>query len=116
MSNNLREEHHEKNHCSCFLALVFASVMTGCPAMAAALVTGFLYTDVSVPLLAIFNATYSKTKTAMCSSILGIIGTGDASIETAMKNGGITKVHHIDYKSTNILGINATFTITVYGD
>ena len=41
---------------------------------------------------------------------------GDSSIATAMKNGGITKIHHVDYKVTNILGIIGSTTTLVYGE
>lgn len=41
---------------------------------------------------------------------------GDCSIAAAMKNGGITKVHHIDYKVKNILGIIGETTTLVYGE
>lgn len=45
-----------------------------------------------------------------------LFNTGDASIGTAMKNGGITKVHHVDYSVKNILFLyNETLTI-VYGE
>jgi hypothetical protein len=79
-------------------------------------VAGGLYTDVKAPVTATANPTYSKVGTASCSSILGIIGTGDASIEAAAKNGGITKIHHVDYRSTSILGIYAKYTVYVYGE
>ena len=41
---------------------------------------------------------------------------GDASIKAAMENGGIKKIHHVDYKVKNILGIVADFTTIVYGE
>ena len=52
----------------------------------------------------------------MCTSILSMVATGDASIEAAMKNGGITKVHHVDWQAKNILGIYGEFKTTVYGE
>ena len=101
-----------------YLVLVLLSValMTGCAAMAVSPVTGFLYTDVKAPVAVTANPTYSKSGTAKCSSILGFVATGDCSIETAMKDGGITKVHHVDHESTNILGIYAEYTVIVYGE
>jgi len=33
-----------------------------------------------------------------------------------MKNGGITKVHHVDSKVKNILGVYAEYTTVVYGE
>lgn len=41
---------------------------------------------------------------------------GDASLKAAMDDGGITKVHHVDYKVKNILGIVAEYTTIVYGE
>lgn len=41
---------------------------------------------------------------------------GDASIKAAMENGGIKKIHHVDYKVKNILGIVADYTTIVYGE
>ncbi len=41
---------------------------------------------------------------------------GDASIEAAMKNGGITKVHHVDYKTTTILFLYTKQTTIVWGE
>jgi hypothetical protein len=41
---------------------------------------------------------------------------GDASISAAMANGGITRIHHVDHETTNILGVYATYTTIVYGE
>ena len=48
----------------------------------------------------------------------GIIcfASGDASIGTAMRNGGIKKVHHVDYNVKNILFIYSETVTTVYGE
>ena len=53
---------------------------------------------------------------AQCSSILGWIAMGDASTSAAIADGGLSKVHHMDYASKTILGLYATFTVTAYGD
>ena len=47
---------------------------------------------------------------------LGLIAVGDASIRTAANSAGITKIHHVDYHTTNMLGIVARITVTVYGE
>jgi hypothetical protein len=44
-----------------------------------------------------------------------LLAKGDASIEAAMKDGGITRIHHVDSEEFNILGIYSTYTIKVYG-
>jgi hypothetical protein len=97
-------------------AIALGCVVAGCAAYAVAPVTGFLYSNVMAPMSATSNSEYSKTGMAECTSILGLVAQGDASIQTAMKNGGITRVHHIDYKSESILGVYAKFTVIVYGD
>ena len=88
---------------------------TSC-AMAAAPVNGFWYSEVAHPGHATDNATSSKMGKAECTSILGLVATGDASISAAARAGGITKIHHVDYDSYSILGIYAKFTTIVYGD
>lgn len=99
-----------------FLALFSAFLLTGCGAMAVAPVTGFLYTGVKGAWTATSNTGSSKEGSATCTSILGWIGTGDCSISAAAQNGGISKIHHVDYKSTSILAIYATHTVLVYGE
>ena len=47
---------------------------------------------------------------------LGIIATGDASIDAAKKAGGITNVASVDHDSTSILGLFATFCTVVKGN
>ncbi|MCX7726804.1 MAG: TRL-like family protein [Chitinispirillaceae bacterium] len=79
-------------------------------------VNGLYYIETNAPLTATENNTYSKVGSAMCSSFFGLVAIGDATIETASKKAGITKIHHIDYRSFNIFGIYASYTIYVYGE
>ncbi len=39
-----------------------------------------------------------KTGESVVNNILGLIETGDGSIETAARNGGITQIHYVDHK------------------
>ena len=90
-------------------------VMSGC-ATGIQPVSG-IYADVKGPGIVVDNrAGQSKVGTATAKSILGIVATGDASIAEAMKQGGIKKVHHTDYHTTNMFGIIAETTIVVYGE
>ena len=52
------------------------------------------------------------------ASSKGIIlfNTGDASIGAAMREGGLSKIHHVDYDVTNILYLYNEITTTVYGE
>ncbi len=98
------------------LVLFSAALLAGCGAMAMSPVTGFLYTEIKGPLTATNNFKSSKVGTAKCTSVLGLVATGDASIEAAMKDGGITKIHYVDYNTKSILGIIAEFTVVVHGE
>ena len=89
-------------------------IMTGC-ASAASPVTGALFMDAKGPVAVTTNAAATKSGTACAKSILGWVGLGDASIDAAKKAGGITEVSSVDHASTNILGLYATFCLTVNG-
>jgi len=74
-----------------------------------------LYTDVSGALGATSNAGGSKMGQATSTGII-CVATGDSSIKTAAANGGITKISHVDYHVTSVLGLYVKTTVTVYGD
>jgi TRL-like protein family len=57
----------------------------------------------------------TKTGEACNSSIFGLVATGDASIETAKKAGGITQIAHIDHEQFSVLGVYATSCTIVHG-
>lgn len=78
--------------------------------------SGLWYTDVKAPLTATSNSNSSKVGSAEATSILGIVATGDASIDEAAKSAGITKIHHVDEHSTSFLGFFAKYKIYVYGE
>jgi len=80
-----------------------------------------LYTNITCPsedLAVECNASVGQDKVgrASATNILGIISTGDYSITAAMQNGKIKKVHHVDTKIENVLGLFATMTLIVYGE
>jgi hypothetical protein len=90
--------------------LVFAGCATPFP-------IGSIYTDLTFPIVATSNGSPSpKVGTAECKSILCLVAIGDASIAAAKKNGGITKVHHVDWKAESVLGIVGKYKVVVYGD
>ena len=92
-----------------------ATVLAGC--IVPSPVAGGLYTNAKGPVTATAStAGFSKVGTATATSILGLIGTGDASIDAAMRNGGITKIHHVDYEAMQFLGLFGKLTVIVYGD
>jgi hypothetical protein len=76
---------------------------------------GSLYTELKLPVSATANQG-KKQGTAECKSVLSLVATGDCSIDAAKKNGGITKVSHVDWEAKNILGLIGEYKIHVYGE
>ena len=97
--------------------LLTVAFLTGCAAHVTSPVTGVLYTDVKGPITATASDTATlKSGSATVTSILGLIATGDASIESAARDGGITKIHHVDYTAKSVLGLYAEYTVIVFGE
>lgn len=95
---------------------LLALLLGGCTPAMSPFVGGGLYTDFEAPLMATSNAKNSKMGIASGSTIIGI-GSGDVSISAAMKNGGITRIHHVDTHSKSMLfGLYSEFTLKVYGE
>ena len=101
------------------LAAVCITTLTGCGAILFG--GGLFYADVKAPMgsIAYYGpdaSGYSKVGKASNTTILGILLTGDASLDAAMRANAITKVHHVDQQYTNILGLIQTTTTIVYGE
>ena len=62
------------------------------------------------------NIVGDKVGVVKCTSILGLVSYGDASINKATRMAGIGRISHIDVKSYNILGIYHSKTYYVYGE
>lgn len=97
------------------ILVVILAFFTGC---ATPFPVGGAFTDVQLPVMATSNPSSTSTKkgTATCKSYLSLIAVGDASIEEAARNGGISKISHIDWDAENVLGVYGIYTITVYGE
>ena len=44
------------------------------------------------------------------------VALGDASIQAAAREAGITRIHHVDYQAKSYVGVYTIYTIIVYGD
>ena len=97
------------------LALTVLAV-SGC-SMARSPIMGFLYQDVSDVLLV--NTTdvpeNPKVGTSKATSIVGVT-LGDSSLDTARRNGGIKKVHYVDYHTWSVLSVYGWTETRVYGE
>lgn len=78
--------------------------------------TGGLYTNVKQGEMVTSNIRGSKVGKSKASAYLGLIAIGDASVNTAARNGGITRISHVDSQKTSILGIVTMTTTIVYGE
>ena len=118
LAPQLHDAMHQRFSSYLLVALLLSStvLVTGCAAVATPIYGG-LYTEVQAPLQVTPNEADDDLLVgrAMAESYLGLIATGDASIRAAMEDGGITEVVYVDYESTSILGLYATFTVVVYG-
>jgi hypothetical protein len=85
--------------------------MTSCAAMG----NGTLYNDTVEPCHVTANTLGSKVGQAQIVNIVGV-ALGDAGVQKAAKEAGITKVSHVDKKVWSILGVYSVTTYTVYGN
>ena len=85
-------------------------------------VAGYIYTDVKDPAQNLSvavdtGARGARVGTSNASAFLGLFAFGDASVDAAMKAGGITKVHHVDHQVQLVLGgLWASTTTIVHGE
>jgi len=75
----------------------------GCATSRAPMV-GVLYSNGESGVAATSNPSGNRVGEACMMSALGLIAWGDASIETARRNGGITMITTVDESTTRILG------------
>ena len=87
---------------------------TSCSTLAGA--GGSLASVVTVGQTATSNPVGTKVGTSEAFGILGLINVGNASIQKAARDGGITKISHVDVKTTGVLGIFTKYKTLVYGE
>lgn len=97
------------------LLLVVAISFTGCAMANRGMgVMGVWYSGYSLGQSSTAQMAVKKGQ-ACASSILGIIATGDASIDAARRNGGIRSIANVDEEYFGVLGIYASVCTNVYG-
>ncbi|MEG1612351.1 MAG: TRL-like family protein [Alistipes sp.] len=98
-----------------FAFLFLVAMCTGCGVVKTPL-TGMAYTDVKDGLAVTSNIGSSKVGTAEAKSYVGLVALGDASIQAAARDAGISRIHHVDYQSKSYVGVYNIYTIIVYGE
>ena len=101
----------KKTFFSLACAVAIALGMSSCAAMG----NGTLYNDTVEPCHVTANTLGSKVGQAQIVNIVGV-ALGDAGVQKAAKEAGITKVSHVDKKVWSILGVYSVTTYTVYGN
>jgi len=96
-------------------AIVSIGFLAGCTTVGHAPVTSLITVNEKGPVAAGSAAGSSKVGRSEAWGIL-VFATGDASIATAMRNGGITRIHHVDHETSSFLGVYAKYTTIVYGE
>ena len=92
----------------CFAVFTFSGCAVG--------LIGVIYTDTTMPQAATSNKVGTKVGEASATSILNLVATGDAGINAAAKQGGISSISHVDFSEKSILGIFTKVTTRVYGN
>ncbi len=88
----------------------------GCVSPSGSPVIGGIYTGVTGPgQIGDLSAGYSRVGQSQAQGIL-VVATGDASINTAARKAGITRIHHVDVEYMSVLGFYGQVTTTVYGE
>ena len=73
--------------------------------------------SLTLPVTATSNPVGTRVGTAKATGFLGILFfNADASIRTAAKNGGITKISTVDIKQTSLLNLIVTYETIVTGE
>ena len=76
---------------------------------------GILYSDTQYGQGATGNQSGNRVGEACSTSILGLIAVGDASIEAARRNGGITMISSVDESSSNYFILYGKYCTIVRG-
>lgn len=73
--------------------------------------------SLTLPVNATSNPVGNKVGTAKATGFLGVLFfNADASIKSAAKNGGISKISTVDIKQTSLLNIIVTYETIVTGE
>lgn len=72
----------------------------------------------TTPIAATSNPVGNKCGEASCTRVLYVFGgSANVGLNKAVKNGGITKISHVDYvKKSTLGGLITKFTTRVYGE
>jgi hypothetical protein len=77
---------------------------------------GAIYQNIEAPVTATSSTEGMKTgESDQCTSILGLVATGNCSVENAKANSGITDVSSVDYQVTSYFSVYSTGKTVIKG-
>ncbi|MDD2941534.1 MAG: TRL-like family protein [bacterium] len=77
---------------------------------------GAIFTETTEAVSANNNIPSTRRGEACATNILGIVSTGDSTVDTAKRQGGITRVSSIDRSFYSILGVYAKACTIISGN
>lgn len=96
------------------MGIVAVLGLSGCQPVASPLL-GIIYNDTKYGDTATTSVAATKEGKACASTILGLVATGDASIQAAKAAGGVTEVSYVDHTAKSTLGIVGEWCTIVRG-
>lgn len=96
------------------MGIVAVLGLSGCQPVASPLM-GFIYNDTKYGDTVTSSTSATKEGKACASTILGMVATGDASIQAAKAAGGVTEVSYVDHSAKSVLGIIGEWCTIVRG-
>ncbi len=91
--------------------------IANCASVGSRMGSGLFYTNVKDYTNVEFEKVGTSKAGKSCgTNILGLVVTGNTSIDAAKKKGGITKVATVDFEGTSILGLYSTVCLVVRGE
>jgi hypothetical protein len=109
----------------CILLVIIVLISSGCASNlypGGPSVAGLIYTEVTTPAQMLTVAVDKDAQPfrkgeASSVAILGLFAFGNGGIDAAMKDAGITKVHHVDHTTQHFLyAIFAKDKVVVHGE
>jgi hypothetical protein len=105
-----------KNRVRSLCVLSLASItLGGCAVVASPVGNGAIYTQVHGPVDVGPASGASKHGRACAANYVGFVAVGDASIDAAKRNGGISTVASVDHDSFGVLGVYTRYCTIVSG-
>ena len=91
-------------------------MLSGCAAPLASSGPGFIFTEVKEAVQANNGVSSAKRGEACAQNILGIVSTGDTTVETAKRMSGINSIATIDRSYWSILSVYAKACTVITGN